>query len=131
MAGFDFGSIGPIVGEYMDTDLIDIYRQILITLPDGSTASTDPNIPYIEGAPCHISFERTPNPDPATAGSSPILVTLTINCSIDIDLQNADRVVVRKMSHGGEELEGYTGTIGMPITVQSRKEAIMVARQTV
>lgn len=131
MAGFNFGQIGPIIGRYMDTDLIDIGREEPIKLPDGSKTVTDEKIPKWPNVPCNVSPNQTPNPDPVTAGTMPITVSLTINCSVDIDLQNSDWVTIRKMSHDGQELEGYEGRIGVPITSQGRKEAILVARQSI
>lgn len=127
----DFGVIGKYVSENFDTDLIDIGREEIITLPDGSKASSDEKTPKYSNVPCHVSSNQTPNPDPATAGTVPINVSLTINCSVDVDLQNADWVTIKKMSHDNEKLEGYEGRIGLPITRQSRKEAILVARQII
>lgn len=129
MAGFDFGVIGDIIGSVMDTDEIDIGRWGTVTKPDGSTAPISPETPLYEKVPCHISFNTTDNPDPAAVGSIPIIVSLTISCSVNVDLQNADTITVRKLSHDHQELEGYKGMIGAPMTVQSRKSAIMAVRQ--
>lgn len=129
MAGFDFGQIGTIIGGVMDTDEIDIGRSGLITLPDGSVTSIDSKEPYWRNIPCHLSYNQTDNPDPATAGAIPINVSLTINCGVSVDLQNADRIWARKLSATGEILERYEGTIGAPTTNQGRKEAIMAIRQ--
>lgn len=128
---FDFGSIGGIVGNIMDSDRIDIGREEIITLPDGSQTVTDKNTPKYTDVPCHISSNETPNPDPVTAGTTPIIISVTINCSVDVDLQNADRIWARKLSHLGQVLETYQGTIGVPVTQQSRKSAIMEARQAI
>jgi len=131
MAGFDFGQIGGIIGDYMDSDEIDIYRVIKIELPDGSISVSDPNVPLYTGIKCHLDPNETPNPDPVTAGTMPIIVSLKINCAISVDLQNADLVKARKLDTGGAVLAEYEGTIGVPIVIQSRQEAIMVARQAV
>jgi len=129
--GFDFGIMGDIIGEYMDTDEIDVYRSILITLPDGSIMESDPNIPYISNAACHLSFNETDSPNAGTVGADPIIISVTINCSIDIDIDNKDRIIARKLAADGTVLERYEGVIGMPATNQSRKTAIMDARQIV
>lgn len=125
----DFSIIGKYVGGYFDTDSIDIGRSQLITLPDGSTSVTDPDVPLHTDIKAYISENQTPNPDPVTAGTTPILVSLTINCAVGIDLQNADTITARKLSPDGNVLATYTGVIGVPIVNQSRQEAIMVARR--
>lgn len=131
MAGFNFGSIGNIIGNVMDSDQIDIGREELITMPDGSTTITDANTPKYRNVSCHLSFDKIDNPDPVGVGSIPIIVALTINCNVDVDLQNADTIWARKLSHTGEVLESYKGIIGAPATNQGRKEAIMAVRQAV
>lgn len=131
MAGFDFGSIGNIIGSVMDSDQIDIGREELITMPDGSTTITDAKTPKYRNVSCHLSYNQTDNPDPTTVSSVPIIVSLTINCDVNVDLQNADHIWARKLSPTGEVLEEYEGTIGAPATNQSRKEAIMAVRQAV
>lgn len=131
MAGFDFGVMAPILGEYFDTDVMDIGRSTLVTLPDGSTSVTDPKVPIYTNVPCHISFDTVDNPDPVSVGSIPIIQALRINCAVGIDLQNADYVTARKLAADGTALEEYTGTIGAPATSQSRQTALMALRQGV
>lgn len=128
---FDFGSIGSIIGSVMDSDEIDIYRQETIVLPDGSITVTDPNIPRYTGEKCLISFSDVDNPDPVTVGSVPIIHAMRINCAVGIDLQNADRIVARKLAANGTVLEIYEGVIGAPVVNQSRQEATMAVRQGV
>ena len=123
--------MGDIVGEYVDNGVIDIGRSALITLPDGSTTVTDPKIPIYTDVKCHLSPRETPNPDPVTAGTMPIIISLTIICSTDIDLQNADFITARRIDSRGNILAEYEGTIGVPVVNQSRQRAIMVARQAV
>jgi hypothetical protein len=125
----DFSIIGDYVGEYFDTDEIDIGRMQLITLPDGTQTVIPDTEPLYTNVKCHISENTTPNPDPATAGTTPILVSLTINCPTSIDLQNADRITARRLAPDGSILAVYTGTIGVPMVNQARQEAIMVARK--
>lgn len=125
----DFGIIGDYIGDAFDTDKIDIGRSQLIMLPDGSTSVTDPKVPIYTNVSCHISSNQTPNPDSVTAGTVPIIVSITINCAVDIDLQNMDFIKARKLDASGNVLMEYEGSIGVPIVNQSRQEAIMVARQ--
>ena len=131
MAGFDFGQIGGIIGDYMDADEIDVYRATLIELPDGSFAPSDPNTPFYSGIKVHISFSDVDNPDPVAVGAVPIIHALRINCAVGIDLQNADRIVARKLAFDGTVLETYEGVIGAPVVNQSRQEATMSVRQGV
>jgi len=128
---FDFGKIGEIVGNVMDSDEIDIGRSTLITLPDGSTTVTDPKFPIYKHVKCHLSFNSTDNPDPVSVGSVPIIMSITINCPVSVDLQNADYIIARKLAADGTILEEYQGTIGAPATSQSRQSAVMEMRQAV
>ena len=131
MAGFDFGQIGGLIGNIMDTDSIDICRSQPITLPDGSITVTDAKTPVYTDVKCHLSSNSTPNPDPATAPASPVIVSMTINCAVDVDLQNADWIKARKLDSSGNVMAHYEGAIGTPTMNQSRQEAITVMRQVV
>jgi len=128
---FDFGKIGEIVGNVMDSDEIDIGRSVPITLPDGSSGVTDPKVPIYKNVKCHLSFNSTDNPDPVSVGSVPIIMSITINCPVTVDLQNADYIIARKLAADGTVLEEYQGTIGAPATSQSRQSAVMEMRQAV
>jgi len=131
MDSFDFGIIGGIIGEYVDSDEIDVYRAGMVELPDGSFAPIDPNVPYYPSLKAHISFSDVDNPDPVVVGAVPIIHALRISCAVWIDLQNDDRIVARKMSADGTVLEIYEGVIGAPVVNQSRQEATMSVRQGV
>lgn len=120
---FDFGQIGDILSEYMDSDEIDIGRQTKITLPDGSETIIDDVTPMYTNIKCHLSFGSVDNPDPSTVGASPTITSLTINCPSTTDLLEDDRIWARKLDADGNVLESYTGTCGMPQTNQSRKTA--------
>ena len=129
MAGFNFGSIAATVNRYMDTDAIDICRAELITLPDGSISVSDANTPLYADVPCHVSFGAIDSPDVAEPGADPVLILVTINCAVNVDLQNKDYIRARKLSHDGSVFETYVGTVGMPVTDQARKSATMLARR--
>lgn len=128
---FDYGQIGSIVAEYMDSDEIDIGRSAVITLPDGSITVTDDTTPIYTNVKCHLSFNSTDNPDPATVGANPIITSIEINCPVSVDLRDSDRIWARKLDASGNVLESYTGKCGMPQTNQSRKTAIMAGLQAV
>ena len=122
------------IGEKMkafDTDKIDIGRRIEIVNPDGTTGETMPDVPIYKGIACHISFSNVDNPDPNTAETRPIIKALTINCPVDVDLQNGDLVTAYKLAADGSVIESYTGTIGEPTTSMSRKTADMEVRMNI
>lgn len=128
---FDFGQIGDVLAEYMDSDEIDIGRAAVITLPDGSITVTDETTPMYTNIKCHLSFGSVDNPDPSTVGANPIITSLTINCPAATDIRESDRIWARKLDAAGNVLESYTGKCGMPQTNQSRKTAIMAGLQAV
>lgn len=122
----NFGRIGKIVGSIVDTDEIDIYRDVLVLDPEtGIWSPTGLDYPYASNIPCHISPNSTDNPDPQSIDVQPIIKSLTINCDISVDLKNSDIIVARRLAHDGTVLETYKSVIGEPDTTQSRKSAIM------
>lgn len=126
MAGFDFSKISSTLSNIMDTDLIDIGRKMEITNPDGSIGETDVKEPIYQGIPCHISFNSVDNANPNTIDTVPIIISITINCSINIDLQNNDYVTAYKVAHNGDILETYTGFVGQAVVTQSRKSVQLI-----
>lgn len=129
MAGFNFGRIGEIVGNVMDTDKIDIGRSMTITNPDGSTGVTDPREPIYTDVPCHIDFRTADNPNPAAVDVSPTIISITIHCAVDVDLQAGDFVYAKKCDYAGEVLETYTGAVGFNTVHQSRKSVQLAMRR--
>lgn len=130
MNKINFEPIGEAMKAF-DTDKMDIGRRIEIENPDGTTGETTPEQPIYTNVPCHISFSNVDNPDPNTAETRPIIKSLTINCSVDIDLQNGDLVTAYKLANDGTVIESYTGTIGEPTTSMSRKTADMEVRMNI
>lgn len=124
MNKINFEPIGEAMRAF-DTDEIDISRNMEIQNPDGTTGETSPNVPLYEKIPCHIAFITADNPNSNTSDTKPIIVGLQINCGLEVDLQNGDYVVARKLSNDGEVLETYKGLIGEPTVSQSRKSAQM------
>lgn len=114
MSGFNFGQIGEILSKYMDTDYVDIKRDI-----SGSLQEIYSNIP------CHASFKNTDNPNPETVDIKPIIQSIEVHLSNWVDVQNNDYLVVKKMSNDNQVLETYSGRCGNPVVEQSRKKVLM------
>lgn len=130
MEKINFEPIGDAMTAF-DTDKMDIGRRQLIINPDGTTGEVEPTTPLYSDVPCHISFNSIDNPNPNTAPTRPIIEALTINCPVDIDLQNGDYITAYKLAYNGNVLETYTGVIGEPSTSMSRKSATMQVRTDV
>lgn len=124
MSKINFEPIGDAM-KLFDTDEMDIHRKMEVENPDGTTGETPQDVPLYTKVACHISFVTADNPSSLTADTQPVIVGLKINCSLDVDLQNGDYIVARKLSNSGEILETYSGIIGEPSVSQSRKSAQM------
>ena len=120
----NFEPIGEALKAF-DTDSMDIARKMEIENPDGTTGETGIETPIYINVPCHIAFISADNPDSATSETKPIIVGLRINCSLDVDIQNGDYIIAKKLSNSGDVLETYKGVIGEPSVSQSRKSAEM------
>ena len=125
MQKVNFEPIGEAMRQAFDTDKIDIGRKTIIVNPDGTTGETDPGVPLYTDVACHISYNNVDNPDPNTVETRPIIQALTINCPIEVDLQNGDYITAYKLSYEGNVIETYSGVIGDPTSSMSRKSAIM------
>lgn len=130
MKKINFEPIGEAMTAF-DTDKIDIARRTEVENPDGTSGEALDNVPIYEGVACHISFSNYDNPDPNTAETRPVIKSLVINCSIDVDLQNGDFITAYKLDNDGNTIETYQGTIGEPTSSQSRKTANMEVRVNV
>ena len=124
MEKVNFEPIGEAMKAF-DTDKIDIFRKIPVTNPDGTIGETMDTVALYTDVPCHISFNNVDNPDPITAETRPINKSLTINCPLDIDLQNGDFIKAYKLSFEGNVIETYEGVIGEPSSSMSRKSALL------
>ena len=130
MEKINFEPIGEAMTAF-DTDKIDIYRRMQVLNPDGTTGETMNNVPLYKDVFCHISFNNVDNPDPNTAPTRPIIKALTINCALDVDLQNGDYITAYKLAYDGSVIETYVGVIGEPSSSMSRKSATMQVRTDV
>lgn len=119
MAGFNFGVIGSTISKYMDTDYIDIKRDI-----DGKLQEVYSNVP------CNLEMSSTDNPDPLTIDLKPIVQSIVIHMNTWVDIQNNDFIIAKKMGMDGEVLQVYSGRCGNPATDQGRKKVIMTMNAT-
>ena len=117
--------------QAFDTDRINIGRREKVVNPDGTEGEIPPTVPLYENVYCHLSFNNIDNPDPNTAETRPIIKALTINCPVDIDLQNGDYITAFKLANDGTVIESYSGVIGEPSTSMSRKSATMEVRMNI
>ena len=124
MNKINFEPIG-IAMEAFDTDKMDIYRRQEIANPDGTTGETGIDVPLYTDIPCHVAFTKADNTNTATSETQPIIVGLRIHCNIDVDVQNGDYIVAKKLSDAGSVLETYKGNAGEPSVSQSRKSILM------
>lgn len=114
MSGFDFGQIGNIISEYMDSDYIDIKRDA-----SGELQEVYSNIS------CHLSFNSTDNPDPASVDTKPIIQSITVNLPNWVDIRNNDFIVAKRMDNSGNLLKVYSGRCGNPAMSQGRQKVLM------
>lgn len=119
MSGFDFGKISGIVSKFMDTDYIDIKRDV-----NGELQEIYQNIK------CNVSYKTADNPNPETIDIKPIIQSIEINMPIWVDIQNNDYIIVKKMSSSGKILFVYNGRCGNPVGYQSRQKINMIMNST-
>ena len=114
MSGFNFGQIGDVLSNFMDSDFIDIKRD-----SNGKLEEVYSNIP------CHLSFNSTDNPDPTSVDTKPIIQSITVHCANWVDIQNNDFIVGKRMDSQGNLLKVYSGRCGNPIVSQGRQKVLM------
>jgi len=110
--GFDFGRISGMLSSYMDTDFVDIYRQ----LPTSPT-----RVMVYENISCHISTQTADNPDPVAIDVVPVITSLRIDAATWVDFQNNDYIVAKKCDASHEILKVYRGVCGHPAMDQCRQ----------
>jgi len=116
MAGFNFGQIGDIVGDVMDTDFLDIYRDM------GGVAG---RVLIYSNIPCHAAFISADNPNPTTVDLMPIITSLRVHMPVWVDIQNADYLHVKRATTNNELMIVYKGVCGFPAVSQSRQSVTM------
>ena len=110
----DFTKISEPVSSWLDTDYIDIYRQI--------DESPKRDLLY-SNVKCHIAIKTTDNPNPDNVDVQPIITSLRIHTGTWVDLKNNDYVIAKKCDLNSNVLHYYSGIIGEP--------AVSMARQSV
>ena len=114
MAGFDFGKIGDVISNVMDSDFIDIKRDNA-----GKLEEVYSNIP------CHIAYASTDNPDPKTVDIKPVIQSITVHLQLWVDIRNNDYIVAKKIGSDGSIIATYSGRCGNPVVSQGRKKVLM------
>jgi len=110
----DFTKISEPISNSLDTDYIDIYRQI--------DEGPERDLLYTN-VKCHIAIKTTDNPNPENVDVQPIITSLRIHAGTWVDLKNNDYVIAKKCDLKGNVLHYYSGIIGEP--------AVSMARQSV
>lgn len=114
MAGFNFGQIGNIIGNIMDTDSCDIERNV----------NNKRKLLY-ENIPCHAQFMQIDNPNPVELDVKPIIQVLAVHMGLWVDVSNDDYITVYKKDAKGRTLEKYQGRCGFPEVCQARKRVLL------
>jgi hypothetical protein len=111
---FNFEKSGLIIGEVIDTDIMDILRED----DEGVLVEVYADVP------CHISRRRADiadEPDPDAVDTAPIDTTLRIHTATSVDLQNNDYLIAKKCTVDGRVLKTYSGVCGQPAMSQGRQ----------
>ena len=111
---FDFGRIGKAIARIMDSDYIDIKRDV-----NGKLQEIYTNIP------CHVSYASTDNPDPTSVDVKPIIQSISVHLQNWVDIQNNDFLVAKKIDSEGNIAAVYSGRCGNPVVSQGRKKVSM------
>lgn len=112
MSKVDFTKLSTPISNALDTDFMDIKRQV-----EGSPKR---DLIY-SNIPCHIAIKTSDNPDPSSVDVQPIITSLRIHCGTWVDLQNNDYVIAKKCDLNGNILNYYEGIIGAPATSMARQ----------
>lgn len=111
---FDFGRIGKTIARIMDSDYIDIKRDV-----NGKLQEIYTNIP------CHVSYASTDNPDPTSVDVKPIIQSISVHLQNWVDIQNNDFLVAKKIDSEGNIAAVHSGRCGNPVVSQGRKKVSM------
>jgi hypothetical protein len=120
MARFKFSEMACVISAWMDTDDMDVYRNVK-TERDGAPSFTQ-TVQVLKNAPCHITFARADAANPAS-DTQPVEAVAAIHCGRDADIRNGDFVTARKLDEAGRALSVYEGVIGKPNVSAARQSA--------
>lgn len=112
MSKIDFTRLSQPISNALDTDYIDIYRQV--------EGNPERDLLY-SNVPCHIAIKTSDNADPSRVDTQPIITSLRIHCGTWVDLKNNDYIVAKKCDLNGNILNYYEGIIGEPATSMARQ----------
>lgn len=112
MSKIDFTRLSEPISNALDTDYMDIYRQV--------EGSPERDLLY-SNVPCHIAIKTSDNADPSSVDTQPIITSLRVHCGTWVDLKNNDYIVVKKCDLNGNILNYYEGIIGEPATSMARQ----------
>ena len=119
MNKIDFTKIAAPISDALDTDFMDIYRQL----------DNDPERDlYASNVKCHIAIKTSDNPDPSSVDVQPIITSLRIHCPNWVDLKNNDYIVAKKCDLNGNILNYYEGIIGEPATSMARQSVTLAMK---
>lgn len=119
MSKVDFTKLANPISDALDTDYMDIYRQI----------DDDPERDlYASNVKCHIAIKTSDNPDPSSVDVQPIITSLRIHCPNWVDLKNNDYIVAKKSDLNGNILNFYEGIIGEPATSMARQSVTLAMK---
>ena len=110
MNKIDFTRLSQPVSNALDTDYMDIYRQV--------TGNPDRDL-IADNIKCHIAIKTSDNPDPASVDVQPKIVSLRIHC-------NNDYIVAKRCDLQGNVIHYYSGIIGEPAVSMARQSVNMI-----
>ena len=108
----DFTKLATPISNALDTDFMDIYRQV--------EGSPERDLVY-SNVPCHIAIKSTDNANPENVDTQPIITSLRIHCPNWVDIKNNDYVIAKKSDLNGNILNYYEGIVGEPATSMARQ----------
>lgn len=113
----DFTQLSEPINNALDTDYIDIYRQI--------NETPERDLLY-SNVKCHIAIKTTDNPNPENVDVQPIITSLRIHCGTWVDLKNNDYIIAKKCDLNSNVLHYYSGIIGEPAVSMARQSVNMI-----
>lgn len=113
----DFTKISQPISDALDTDYIDVYRQI--------DKSPERDL-YATNIKCHIAIKTTDNSNPDNVDVQPVITSLRIHCGTWVDLKNNDYIIAKRCDLNGNVLHYYSGIIGEPAVSMARQSVNMI-----
>jgi len=113
----DFTRLSEPISNALDTDYIDVYRQI--------DESPERDL-YATNVKCHIAIKTMDNSDPDNVDVQPVITSLRIHCGTWVDLKNNDYIIAKRCDLNGNVLHYYSGIIGEPAVSMARQSVNMI-----